>query len=164
MVLVRQRRDYGLSEEFPAEYPVFDQSANVDDTPLYNLAMERQCGLVDYRLKKMQTVQAVSRSMILEKATDLREGKVSQFRGFKKQVEAKRKIELRWQESMKEKFAQGADEKQVVAQSKERKRLDMLEKLKLDKGPFTDSDMVREYIEDKNNPDKEKQGRLELEV
>ena len=65
---------------------------------------------------------------------------------------------------MKEKFAQGADEKQVVAQSKERKRLDMLEKLKLDKGPQTDSDMVREYIEDKNNPDKEKQGRLELEV
>ena len=82
VVLVRQRRDYGLIEEFPAEYPVFDQAANVDDTPVHNLAMERQCGLVDYRLKKMQTLQAVNWSMILEKATDLREGKVSQFRGF----------------------------------------------------------------------------------
>ena len=41
VVLVRQRWDYGLSEEFPAEYPIFDQAANVDDTPVYNLAMER---------------------------------------------------------------------------------------------------------------------------
>ena len=40
----------------------------------------------------------------------------------------------------------------------------MLEKLKLDKGPFTDSERVREYIEDKNIPDKVKQGRLKLEV
>ena len=29
---------------------------------------------------------------------------------------------------------------------------------------FTDSEMVREYIEDKNIPDKVKQGRLKLEV
>ena len=52
-VLARQRRDYSLSEEFSAEFPVFHQAANIDDTPVNNLAMERQCGTVDYRLKKL---------------------------------------------------------------------------------------------------------------
>ena len=125
-----EKTAHGLSEEFPAEFPVFDQAAKVDDTPVHNLSMERQCGLVDYRLKKLQTLAAVSRSMILGKAKDLREGKVSKFRTFKKEVEAKRMLELEWQDKMKEKFATGADEKQIVAQAKERKRLDMLEKLK----------------------------------
>ena len=65
---------------------------------------------------------------------------------------------------MKEKFALGAGEKQVVAQSKERKRLDMLEKLKADNGPFTDADMVREYMDNSDICDKLKQNRLKLEV
>ena len=164
VVLARQRRDYGLSEDFPAEFPVFDQAANVDDTPVHNLAMERQCGMVDYRLKKLQTLEAVSRSMILGRAKDLREGKESKFRSFKKEVEAKRMLELKWQESMKQKFASGADEKQVVAQAKERKRLDMLEKLKVADGPFTDADMVKEYLENRDMTDKVKQSRLKLEV
>ena len=43
-VLGRQRRNYSLSEEFTAEYPVFDQCDNIDDTPVNNIAMERQCG------------------------------------------------------------------------------------------------------------------------
>ena len=163
-VLARQRRDYGLSEEFPAEFPVFEQAAKIDDTPVHNLAMERQCGLVDYRLKKLQTLQAVSRSMILGKAKDLREGKESNFRTFKKEVEAKRMLELKWQENMKEKFATGADEKQIVAQNKERKRLDMLEKLKVLGGPFTDADMVKDYLEVPDIPDKTKQKRLKLEM
>ena len=163
-VLARQRRDYGLSADFPAEYPVFDQATNIDDTPVHNLAMERQCGLVDYRLKKLQTLQAVSRSMILGKAEDLRQGKVSKFRTFKKEVEAKRMLELQWQEKMKAKFATGADEKQIVAQAKERKRLDMLEKLKDLGGPFTDADMVRDFLGLPDIPDKFKQKRLKLEV
>ena len=48
-VLARQRRDYGISEQFPAEFPIFDQTLNIDDTPVNNIAMERQCGTVDYR-------------------------------------------------------------------------------------------------------------------
>ena len=65
---------------------------------------------------------------------------------------------------MKQKFASGADEKQVVAQAKERKRLDMLEKLKVADGPFTDADMVKEYLENRDMTDKVKQSRLKLEV
>ena len=53
VVLAKQRRDYGISEEFPAEFPVFDQTSNVDNTPVNNIAMERSCEMVDYRLKHL---------------------------------------------------------------------------------------------------------------
>lgn len=62
-VLARQRKDYGIDEErFPTQYPVEKQAANLDDTPVHNIGMERQCGLVDHRLHKLQSLEAVSRS------------------------------------------------------------------------------------------------------
>ena len=56
VVLARQRRDYGISDDYPAQFPVEEQARNVDDTPVHNLGMERQCATVDQRLKKLQTV------------------------------------------------------------------------------------------------------------
>ena len=61
-VLVRQRTDYGIDEKlFPVQYPVENQAANLDDTPVHNIGMERLCGQVDYRLHKLGNRQAVSR-------------------------------------------------------------------------------------------------------
>ncbi|QQP38944.1 Hypothetical protein FKW44_005860, partial [Caligus rogercresseyi] len=58
-VLARQRRDYGIDEEtFPMDYPVSEQASNIDGTPVHNIGMERQCGKVDYRLKKLGTLNA----------------------------------------------------------------------------------------------------------
>ena len=62
-IFTRQRRDYGIGEEYPEEYPVFDQAANMGNTPIHNLAMERQCGLVDHRLKKLQNPDMVQEYM-----------------------------------------------------------------------------------------------------
>ena len=63
-VLARQRRDYDIDEDrFPTQYPVEKQAVNLDDTPVHNIGMERQCGLVDYRLHKLQNLKAVSRSL-----------------------------------------------------------------------------------------------------
>ena len=163
-VLARQRRDYGLSQEYPAEFPVFDQCSNIDDTPVNNIAMERQCGTVDYRLQKLRTLQAVSRSMILAKAAELRDGKESQFRSFKVEVEKKRQLEIEWQKRTQEKFAAGANEKQVVAQAKERKRLDILDSLKENGGPFTDADQVKLYLDQEGITDREKQLRMKKEI
>ncbi|KAI4823838.1 hypothetical protein KUCAC02_012393 [Chaenocephalus aceratus] len=42
------------------DYPVSEQASNIDDTPVHNIGMERQCGKVDYRLKKLGTLNAVS--------------------------------------------------------------------------------------------------------
>lgn len=96
-VLARQRRDYGIDEEtFPMDYPVSEQASNIDGTPVHNIGMERQCGKVDYRLKKLGTLNAVSRSIILQKSQELRDGQIPSFRGFKAAPEAKREVELNW--------------------------------------------------------------------
>ena len=60
-VLARQRRDYGISDEFPAQYHIEEQAAMIDDNPVHNLVMESQCATVDYRLPKLQSLAAVSR-------------------------------------------------------------------------------------------------------
>ncbi|QQP38065.1 Hypothetical protein FKW44_018543 [Caligus rogercresseyi] len=104
-VLARQRRDYGIDEEtFPMVYLVSEQASNIDGTPVHNIGMERQCGKVDYRLKKLGTLNAVSRSIIFQKSQELRNGQVPSFRGFKAAAQAKKEVELNWTERMKEKI------------------------------------------------------------
>ena len=67
-VLARQRRDYGIDEErFPSQYPVESQAANIDQTPVHNLAAERACGKIDYRIKRTHSLPPVSRQMILQR-------------------------------------------------------------------------------------------------
>ena len=163
-VLARQRRDYSLSEEFPAQFPVFDQCANPDDTPVNNIAMERQCGTVDYRLHKLRQLSAVSRSMTLAHRAEVSAGKESSFRSYKEQVEAKKHLMLEWKEKIKEKLANGADVRQVVAQTKERKRLDILDELKEAGGPFTSAEEVEEFLEREDTNEKEKQKRMKKEM
>ena len=163
-VLARQRRDYSLSDEFPAQYPVFDQCPNPDDTPVNNIAMERQCGTVDHRLHKLQKLSSVSRSMVLAHRAELSAGKESTFRTYKEQVEAKKKIMLEWQEKIKDKLANGADIRQLVAQTKERKRLDILDELKESGGPFTTAEEVQEFLEREGITEKDKQKRMKKEM
>ena len=67
-VIARQRRDYGIDEErFPSQYPVESQSANIDQTPVHNLAAERACWKIDYRLKRTHSLPPVSWQMILQR-------------------------------------------------------------------------------------------------
>ena len=88
IVLARQRRDYGIDEEkFPAQFPVLEQAPKIDDTPVTNVGMERTCGKVDYRLQKLKHLEAVSRSMILQKSQARRDNKPCSFRGFKAELE-----------------------------------------------------------------------------
>ena len=108
--LAKQRRDYSLdTESFPAEYPVEEQAAIIDDTPVNNLDMERLMGKTDYRLQKVRTLAAASRRIILGKTQELRETNTgSSYRSFRKEVEAKREKELEWNQKQKERFAQEA--------------------------------------------------------
>ena len=74
ITLARQRRDYGLSEEFPAEYPVEDLPYHVrEDAPCHNLEMENACGKVGYRTKKNMSLSATSRSIVIAGTKRLRE-------------------------------------------------------------------------------------------
>ena len=166
-VLARQRRDYGIDEEaFPAQFPVEQQAAEIDDTPVHNIGMERQCGKIDYRLHKLGTLDSVSRSIILQKSRDLRSGQTPSFRGFKAAALAKRELQLLWSDQMKKRFSEGADERREVALKQERKRLDMLDNLKASGGPFTNAEEVSSYMADDNLGlnTKAKQRRLKLEI
>ena len=163
-VLGRQRRDYCLDEAaFPPQFPVENQADNVDDCPVTNLEMERFCGTVDYRQKKLKTLGAVSRSMVLGKANNNTE-ELANFRSFKQETLARRELELKWSEKMKEKFKAGADLKQMNAMNKEKKRLEMLEVLKEGGGPFTEAEQVEKYIADKDIDEKKKQKHMKMEV
>ena len=164
IVLVRQRRDYGIDEEsFPVEYPVEEQASNVDDTPVHNIGMERQCGKVGHRLLKLGNLKAVSRSIILQRAKEMRAGSQTSFRGFKDAVKAKEEVELKWSQKTQDNFRKGKDEKQQMAQKIESKRLDKLNQLKALGGPFTDAREVEDYLKLAVSGKKKKQ-RMKLEL
>ena len=165
IVLARQRRDYGIDEElFPADFPVLEQAVNIDDTPVTNVGMERSCGKVDYRLQKLKHLEAVSRSIILQKTQVMRDNNPSNFRGFKGELERVKELKIFWSERMKAAQEKGSDEKQEVAKQKEDKRLDNLEFLKSKGGPFTDEREVEEYLANKDEQEKDKVKRMKMEL
>ena len=165
IVLARQRRDYGISDDFEPQYPVEMQADNIDDTPVHNLAMERQCGTVGHRVEKLKTLSAVARSMILQKTKQLRDNSSTSFRSFKKETEKRRLLELEWNKNLRDKFSVAADEKAVAAGISERKRLDLLQSLKeCGGGPFTNSEEVRAYVARVDLTEKDKKKRLKAEI
>ena len=142
-----------------------DQASKVDDTPTNNMDMERLMGKADFRLQKLQTLPAASRSIVLQKTRALREASQGpSFRSCRKEVEMRRNKKIEWNESVKEKFSSDAEKKQVVALGQERKRLIMLEDLKSTGGPFTNAEEVEKYLEDITITDKDKQKRMKKEV
>ena len=62
------------------------------------------------------------------------------------------------------KFEKGSEEKQELAQRRERKRLNILDSLKSYGGPFTDAGEVDQYLDDQSMDDKGKQRRMKLEI
>ena len=163
--LARQRRDYGLDpENFPPQFPVEEQAAAVDDCPTNNMDMERLMGLTDQRLKKLQTLPAASRSIILNKTRALHEAKKSSnFRSFREQVNAKREMEVEWNNKLAAKLKTDTDRRQEAALTQERKRLLALEQLKESDGPFTNSEQVEEFLQS-DISEKEKQKRMKKEL
>ena len=124
IVLARQRRDYGIDEElFPAEFPVLDQAGNIDDTPVTNIGMERGCGKVDYRLQKLKNLEAVSRSIILQKTQEMRDNSPTAFRSFKQELEKVKELKIFWSERMEAAQRSGSDLKQDIAKLKEGKNI-----------------------------------------
>ena len=165
LVLARQRRDYGIDQDlFSPQYPVMEQAANIDDTPVNNIACERTCGKVDYRLQKLKNLDAVSRSIILQNTQQERENRPSDFRSYKEELAKVKELKLSWSAKMKEKQKEGSDEKQELAKQREEKRLDNLDSLKAKGGPFTDEREVDEYLGNVDIDEKEKVKRMKLEL
>ena len=94
--MARQRQNYGLDEKlYPAQFLVEKQANQIDDKRTNNMDMECLMGFTDQRLKKLQTLSAASRPIILKKTRALKEAReMPSFRSFKQQDEAKRNLEL----------------------------------------------------------------------
>ena len=65
---------------------------------------------------------------------------------------------------MKEKFSKGLEEKRIISQQQERKRLDVLEDLKQMGGPFTTADEVTIFLDNNDMTDDAKKRRIKIEV
>ena len=121
-------------------------------------------GLTDQRLKKLQTLGAASRSIVLMKTRALRESREkADFRSFRQQVEDKREKDVEWNARMAVKVKEEAVRKQETALGQERKRLLALEKLKELKGPFTNAEEVEHFL-NSEVPEKDKQARMKKEL
>ena len=63
---------YGFGDT--EEYPLFEQCNNIDQTPVHNLRMKRQCGDTNHRLKKNASLDTVYRDSVLSQTQSLRSG------------------------------------------------------------------------------------------
>ena len=98
ILLVRQRRDYGISDEFPAEFPIENLSEVArENAPTHNLGMESQCALVDYRTTKNRTLEAASRAIIIKGTEELREQFEGNFKDYKDAANRVKAIKLEWE-------------------------------------------------------------------
>ena len=96
-VLARERRDYGLSEQFPAEFPIENLSEVArEKAPTHNLGMESQCALVDYRSKKNRNLEATSRAIITKGTEALREKFGCSFRDYRDAASEVKAVKLEW--------------------------------------------------------------------
>lgn len=71
--LVNQRgKQYGFGTDERSEN-VFDQSRKIDQMPINNMACERACGAISYKLDSKPYLDTVSRDLILHKLEFLRD-------------------------------------------------------------------------------------------
>ena len=86
------------------------------------------------------------------------------FHPFAEEAVVLKDLKLTWNKSIEEKFASGASENQALAATKERKRLDLLHKLKAEGGSFTCAEEVNDYMLSKKSAlNKRKQKKLEIQ-
>jgi hypothetical protein len=90
-----QRRDYEFSD-VEANFPVKNQASHIDDVPIHNIAMEQYCGKISHRLDSLKTVEACSRSHILQMTQKFVSEKARSFRTYSEELEKIELLKLDW--------------------------------------------------------------------
>ena len=151
------------------ETSVFNQLANpldIDKTPIHNMKMERECGDVDRRLKvKGSHLQNVARGSFLHQTSHLRKMyNTPVFRNIGDEVRQFDGILGKWK-------ARQADIQALMQSRKEEenlriecRKLEMLEYLKIQGGPFTNATQIEQYMSNPDISEKEKQKRMKKEM
>ena len=73
VILSLQRGRFYEFGEHETEFSIFHKTENIDRSVTNNIAMERQCGECDNRLKKKPRIETVSRDIILKRIVALRD-------------------------------------------------------------------------------------------
>ena len=101
--LGRQRKDYGMSDEFMPEFPVDELSDKIrENAPTHNLDMESKCGLVGHRTSINRHLEATSRSIILQGTKALREKYGGSCRDFHQAARRVKGLKLIWRKKQEE--------------------------------------------------------------
>ena len=162
--LGRQRRDYGISDEFLPEFPVDELSDKVkENAPTHNLDMESKCGLVGHRTSINRHLEATSRSIILQGTKALREKYGGSFRDFNQAVRRVKGLKLIWKKKQEEVAGTKISRKESKNLRIEGRVLKQLLELKKQNGPFTDCESVDRFLSS-SVPQKEKKARMKMEI
>lgn len=146
-----------------SEFPVFEQSVNVDKAITHNLQLERECGDHDNRLNKKCNITTVSRDNILKKCTTLRLECNDGFRKYASKVEEMKRVRAEWDERQMRLREAGLSAKEAEQLNKENRKMKILEDLKKVGGPFTCEEQVDEFMKS-DIDDEAKQMRMKNEI
>ena len=168
--LGRQRgRQYGFGEGAnDPEFPVFEQitgDGDIDSTPINNLEQERQCGDIDHRLKKKASLNASSRGAVLKGTLKLIDDSDRNFRRMSnKTVQNIRVLKAQWSERQLTLKQAGLTSKEAQRLHVEVRKLNILEQLRNEGGPFTSTEEVDEYLQNADIAVDTKAKRMRKEV
>ena len=154
--LSRQRgKQYGFGPEAAEpEYPVFDQvtaDGNINQTPTNNLAEEQVCGDQDARLAKKGSLKATSRDAVLKRSLKLLDEAEGSFRDVScATIRNIKTLKPQWSERQEQLKAEGLTAKEAQRLHIETRKLNTLEQIRAEGGPFTSVEEVETYLSDGN--------------
>ena len=153
---------YGFVTNEP-EFLMFEQAVHVDKGITHNLQMEQECGDHDNRLIKKCNISTVSRDNIIKKCTGLRDENSESFQASSAKVKAIKEIKEQWNDRQAKLKAAGPSIKESMQRGKENWKMQILNILKKDGGPFISAEEIDEYMESKI-ADQIKQQRMKNKV
>ena len=134
--------DFGDIEE----HHVFEQCDNIDQTPVHNLQMERQCGGTDHTLKKKASLDTVSGDIVLSQTHNLR-GQVSRdYQKMGNVVKIMDHIKAEWKVKQKGPQEIGLSRKDSNLLHIENKKLAILDRIKSQGGPFSSAEEIENCL------------------
>ena len=163
--LARQRRDYGISDDYEPEFPISELKDIVrEQAPTHNLAMENACGKVGHRVKKNRHLEATSRSIMLEGTKYLREKYGGSFRDYRQVSSNIKDIKTSYNKKQEQIAGEKMSSKQVNNLKIEGRLVKQLEELKQVSGPFTSSSEIESYLGNEDIVEKVKAKQMKTEV
>ena len=163
--LARQRRDYGISEEFEPEFPISELSNTVrEQAPINNLDMENACGKVGHRTKKNRNLQATSRSIMIEGTKTLREKFGGSFRDYRQVSLEIKEVKTVYNKRQEQIAGEKMSNKQISNLKIEGRLLKQIGELKEIGGPFTSVKEIDDFFENENIDEKARIKRMKTEV